>query len=165
MLARSDSGVLPLRRAPVDVRELVERVAAEVRPRAAEKGIALDVAGVGEPMLDADEDLLMQLMLNLSDNAVTYTATGNVMLGWRPTAGAVELYVRDTGRGIPKEHRARVFERFYRADSSRASNGGGAGLGLAICKSIVDAHGGTITVDETDGGGATFVVRLPSAQS
>jgi signal transduction histidine kinase len=77
----------------------------------------------------------------------------------------VLLVVADTGVGIPVQHLPHLFERFYRVDVARSRDAGGSGLGLAICKSIIDAHGGTITVESTPDQGSTFTVRLPEAKA
>jgi signal transduction histidine kinase len=80
-------------------------------------------------------------------------------VGWRAAGATVDLFVRDTGEGVPPEHRARIFDRFYRIDHGRAD--GGVGLGLAICRWIAEAHGGSIRLEAGEGPGSTFVVTLP----
>jgi heavy metal sensor kinase len=160
MLARTDSGALPLQRERVDLGDLVQSVASQVRPLAERKGLRLDVDGDGALFVEGDEDLLLQLMLNLTDNAIKYTAEGSVTLGWRGDARAAAMFVRDTGAGISEEHRRRIFERFYRADASRSAEEGGAGLGLAISRWIAESHGGALSL-ESDAGGSTFRVTLP----
>ncbi|MEX2247850.1 MAG: ATP-binding protein [Dehalococcoidia bacterium] len=159
MLARSDAGALPVEREPVDLRDLVESVAEQVRPLAAQKSLDLRIEPGGPLAVSGDEDLLLQLMLNLADNAARYTSRGSITLGWRKGDRA-EMFVRDTGAGIPPEQRERIFERFYRIEASRSREGGGAGLGLAICRWIAEAHGGALSV-ESDHAGATFTVGLP----
>lgn len=160
MLARTDADALPVQRERVSIGELVESVAEQARPLAREKGLELTLEP-GEPAtISADQDLLLQLLLNLTDNAVKYTDAGNVSIGWRGRAGGVELTVSDTGPGIPAEHRERVFERFHRVDPSRTSTDG-TGLGLSICKWIADAHGGSIRVEQALPHGSRFVVTLP----
>jgi heavy metal sensor kinase len=159
MLARTEAGALPVQRDHVRVRELVESVALQVRPLADAKGLAVQVEPATEVTLVADEDLLLQLLLNLADNAVRYTHAGSITLGWQLRDGTVELSVSDTGPGIPPEHRERIFERFHRVEADRSE--AGSGLGLAICKWIAEAHGGTIRVEEGAGSGSRFVVALP----
>ncbi len=110
----------------------------------------------------ADPDRLRQALGNLIANAVTYTpAGGRVEVAVRRSGGSVILEVTDTGPGIAAEHLPRLFERFYRADSSRTRATGGSGLGLAITKHLVEAHGGRIDVASTVGGGSVFTIRLP----
>jgi signal transduction histidine kinase len=107
------------------------------------------------------------MVMNLLDNAVKFTpAGGAVRLSLTRRADEYLLSVSDTGPGIPAEARARVFERFYRADKARSrSEDGGAGLGLAIARWIARAHDGDLELAEPDGGGATFLARLPVARS
>lgn len=113
-----------------------------------------------------DEDKMKQVLLNLFHNAVQHTDpdTGEIELSLVSAAGDVELAVRDNGSGIPKEHLPHVFDRFYRSDSSRTRKYGGAGLGLAITKSIVELHGGAIGADSVPGKGSVFYVRIPATR-
>jgi heavy metal sensor kinase len=161
MLARSDAGARSLQCERVDLGDLVESVAEQVRPLGERKGLDVRVQGDGVLVAEGDEDLLLQLMLNLADNAIKYTPTGAVTLGWRGGARP-ELFVRDTGPGIAPEHRARIFERFYRVDAARSREEGGAGLGLAISRWIAEAHGGSLTL-ESSSQGSTFTVALPAS--
>jgi heavy metal sensor kinase len=158
-LARADAGALPLQRERVDAGELARSVADDVRPLADAKGLRVDVEGEGAAEIVADEDLLLQLMLNLTDNAIRYTPEGAVTVGWRGGASTVELFVRDTGPGVPADQQERIFERFHRVDASRSRQDGGSGLGLAICRWIAEAHGGTISLESAPGG-STFTVKL-----
>jgi signal transduction histidine kinase len=159
LLARSDAGAIPLQRERTDLGNLIELVAEQVRPLAQEKGLSVRVEGDDQVTAAVDADLILQLLLNLADNAVKYTQSGRITLGWR-NGGQPELFVSDTGPGIPLEHQARVFERFYRVDASRSREAGGAGLGLAIARWISDAHGGVLSV-ESDGSGSRFTLTLP----
>ena len=110
-----------------------------------------------------DADKMKQVILNLFHNAVQHTdpEKGHIRVSLSGENGGVRLSVRDNGPGISADHLPRVFDRFYRADSSRTRRHGGAGLGLAITKSIVNAHGGTISVESREGEGCTFHIRLP----
>jgi two-component system OmpR family sensor kinase len=111
-----------------------------------------------------DKDKMKQVILNLYHNAVQHTdpERGIIAITTQDTGGGcVELAVRDNGPGIGKEHLPHLFDRFYRSDSSRTRKYGGAGLGLSITKSIVEAHGGTIRAESVEGAGSTFTVRLP----
>lgn len=162
MLARSDAGALPLQREPVPVRSLVESIAHQVEPLARAKGIAIAVEPGAPATVLGDQDLLRQLLLNLADNAVKYTDQGTIAIGWRTIAQGVDVFVRDTGPGIPEKDRGRIFERFYRVDASRSGERGGAGLGLAIGKWIAEAHGGRLRVDSSDAG-STFTLTLPTS--
>jgi len=110
-----------------------------------------------------DEDKIKQVILNLFHNAVQHTdpEQGDIQVALETASGGVELTVRDNGSGIPPEHIAKLFDRFYRSDSSRTRKYGGAGLGLAITKSLVELHGGTIRVESFAEGGTAFYVWLP----
>lgn len=161
-LARADAGQLPLARDAVDVAELVAGAAEGVRPAARQGDVAVAVVPGPAVALHADEDLLLQLLLNLLDNAIKHTPPGGqVRVTWRVRAGQLALAVGDTGPGIAPEHLPRIFDRFYRADPARGRAGGGAGLGLAIGRWIAEAHGGSLTAASTPGAGALFTVRLP----
>jgi len=104
---------------------------------------------------------LLQLTINLVDNAIKYTPPGGtVTITTRSEPGWAILEVADTGPGVKPEHRERIFERFFRADSAR-SRGNGTGLGLAISRWIAEAHGGDIRLTGGSAGGSTFWVRLP----
>jgi heavy metal sensor kinase len=163
-LARADAGQIPLEREQVDIGAVIGDAVAQVRPAAEEKGIALSVSDGPDVSLLADQDLLLQLALNLLDNALKYTPRGgSVGVDWSQGGGEVVLRVSDTGSGIAPEHLRRVFDRFYRVDTARSREKGGAGLGLSICHSIAEAHSGSIDVQSTVGEGSTFIVRLPLA--
>ena len=108
-------------------------------------------------------DRLDQVITNLLANAIYYNRDGGeIRVNTRATGGLAELTVSDTGPGIAAEDLPHVFERFYRADKSRARAEGRAGLGLAICKAIVEAHGGAISAGSVPGAGACFTFRLPA---
>jgi signal transduction histidine kinase len=111
----------------------------------------------------ADEGLVRQVAMVLLDNAARYTPAGGAV---RLTSGRsgrwAQFAVSDSGPGIPSGEREHVFERFYRIDKARSREQGGTGLGLAIARSIVEAHGGSISLEQPDGPGSTFTVRLPA---
>ncbi len=168
MLARTDARALRIERERVDIAGLVRSVADQVRPLVERKGLLLDVVGSGDPVVNGDEGLLLQLVLNLVDNAIKYTETGGITLSWRAVEDSpgradrvAQVTVSDTGPGIDPEDRARIFERFYRVGAARTPEGG-AGLGLSICRWIAVEHGGDVTV-ESSGAGSQFTVSLPSA--
>jgi len=161
-LARADAGQIPLAFEAVSLPDVVGAAVEQVRPAASERGIELQLVSSPAVTLRADEDLLLQLLLNLLDNAAKYTpAGGQVTVGWNVDAGQVELWVRDTGIGIASEHLPHLFDRFYRVDRARSRAEGGAGLGLAISRWIAEAHGGSISVESAPGRGSTFAVTLP----
>jgi two-component system OmpR family sensor kinase len=143
------------------------------RARTADRSIELSVerrAEAGEPVVTGDENRLRQAVDNLLTNAVRHTAAGTpITVRVRPDErpGRYALDVLDTGHGLSGEDAARVFERFYRADPSRARTTAqqGSGLGLAIVAAIAQAHGGSATVRSEPGRGACFTLSLPMAAS
>ena len=160
-LARADAGQIPLTLEPVSVSDIVTGALEQVRPLASQREIELRLATETAVTIQADEDLLLQLLLNLLDNAIKYTpAGGQVTTGWSLHDDQVTLWVRDTGPGIPDEHLPHLFDRFYRVDRARSRAEGGVGLGLAISRWIAEAHGGSISVESAQGEGSTFTVRL-----
>ncbi len=168
-LARLDAGVDRLRARSVDVAELAQECALAVRPLAEARGLHLEVRNeCAEANADAasrvstDPDKLREVLSNLLHNAVQYNRPdGKIDLVVGRANGHVRVEVRDTGIGIPPETRERIFERFYRVDPSRTSDGMNAGLGLAIVKEYVDLMGGAIRVESALGRGSTFLVDLP----
>jgi heavy metal sensor kinase len=162
-LARADAGKLELRRQPVDLRHVVEEGVALFEPLAEGRGVSL-AASLAPANVTGDPDRLGQVLTNLLSNAVQYNRPGGaVRVELGVAAAEAVLSVSDTGCGIPEGDRPHIFERFYRVDKARSRASGGNGLGLAICKSIVEAHGGTIGFETKPGQGSTFWVRLPCA--
>ena len=160
-LARVDAGNLVLQREEIDLGGLVEEIASLLEPLAARKGVQLRVPA-SHALFRGDAGQLGQLVTNLLTNAIHYNRPGGEVTATVTTAEQdVELSVADTGCGIPEEDRCHIFERFYRVDKARSREQGGCGLGLAICKSIVEAHGGSITFTSEVDKGTTFLVRLP----
>jgi heavy metal sensor kinase len=163
LLARADAGVLEPLREEVDVTDLLEETAARWQPTLGVRGIELrtSIPPAGGTVL-ADGGMLRRLLDNLLDNATRYTpATGLIQLSGESVAGGWVLSVADSGPGIDPALRARVFERFTRADSARGRDTGGAGLGLSLCAAIAELHGGTLELDDTLRG-ARWLLRLPA---
>jgi PAS domain S-box-containing protein len=111
-----------------------------------------------------DRDMWEKIVLNLLSNAYKFTFAGEVTLTLKPVAGAVKLQVRDTGVGIPEEHREQVFERFHRIESTQARTFEGTGIGLALVEELVKLHGGSVRVESAVGAGSTFTVTIPSGK-
>jgi two-component system phosphate regulon sensor histidine kinase PhoR len=150
---------------PVTLRATAAGVLEELAHRAREKNttLALDIPA-DLPAVRADVQRLHQVLVNLVDNAIKYTAAGShVRVTAAPKNGHVEVCVADNGPGIAPEHLPRVFERFYRVDKARSRELGGTGLGLAIVKHIVHAHGGKVWVESVLGQGSRFYFTLPQA--
>lgn len=167
MLARLDEQ-RPLAWQPVDLLSLASDAVHGARAVAPERSIALEVLpGPGTPEVIGDEGRLRQVLGNLLTNAVKHTPpAADIVVRLGTTDESVVLEVADTGPGLTEEDAARVFERFYRTDSSRTRGGGagGSGLGLSIVAALVAAHRGTVTVDTRPGEGATFRVELPRSR-
>ncbi|MGH7700990.1 MAG: sensor histidine kinase, partial [Gemmatimonadales bacterium] len=166
-LARADEGRAELHREPVDLRAIVDEARETGELLAERSGVAMEVDTPPEPVvLEVDRSRMRQLILNLVENAVKYTPPGGrVRVELARDDGRVQLSVADTGIGIAPGDLPHIFDRFWRADAARTRTGerSGAGLGLAICKWIAEAHGGAIDVQSRPGRGTTFTVSLPHA--
>jgi heavy metal sensor kinase len=161
-LARADAGRLPIEPVPFDLAETVAATVEQFRGVAIEAQVELRDEAMPTPLV-ADEDLLVQALVNLIANAVAHTPPGGVVtVGCRRIETSVRLWVSDTGFGIPIEHQARVFDRFYRVDSGRTRASGGAGLGLAICQAIAEAHDGAVLLNSQPGRGTRVEVVVPA---
>ncbi|MFN8593655.1 MAG: ATP-binding protein [Thermomicrobiales bacterium] len=160
-LARADAGRLVPETMPFALAATIGAVIDQFAPLATAGAIALHDESSPTPVT-ADESLIVQLLVNLVDNALTHTSPGgHVTIGCRGDSDVVRLWVSDTGAGIAPEHQAHIFDRFTRVDSGRGRAHGGAGLGLAICQAIVEAHGGEIALTSTVGQGTRIDVALP----
>ena len=163
-IARNDSYGIAIVKQKFDVIEMIEQVIRKMNPLAESKNIKLYFAK--QPMLEiyADMERIKQLLVILVDNAIKYTPENGVVtikIGHNQDGKKLMLMITDTGIGIPKADQTHIFDRFYRVDKARSRESGGAGLGLAIAKGIVDLHGGELTVESNVGSGATFIVVLP----
>ncbi len=162
-LSRLESGQIALSLAPVAVPELIAEVVEGLAVQAAAHAVRLtaDVdAAVGDAILD--RPAVRRVLTNLVGNAIRHTpADGTIGVSARPTPEGIQVDVSDTGEGIAPEDLPRVFERFYRGEKSRNRGTGGAGLGLAIARGFIEAHGGRIWVESTPGQGSRFSFVLP----
>jgi heavy metal sensor kinase len=164
LLARADAGQLDIADDLFDLPDLLEETVARWRAVAVEHSIELRTAIPANGELRGDRDLIRRLLDNLLSNAIRYTPEGGqVELSAKPVGGQWEITVSDSGPGVPPEARARIFDRFYRADKARRRGQGHAGLGLALSKRIAELHGGNIRLanEPSELGGARFVVQLP----
>lgn len=162
-LSNLESGQIILHLEPMSVAELLEDIRLDFLARFQNKGVAfeLDTTPEGLAMV-CDQDRIKQCLTNLVSNALRATPeSGIVRLEGRQEKDLIQLSVSDTGEGIPEEHLSQLFERFYRVDPSRSQQTGGMGIGLAITKSIVEAHGGTITAESVIGKGSKFTICIP----
>lgn len=158
-LARADAGV-PLRREPVELDRILIESMADARHLT--RGQKLEVGHLEPAIVHGDPDRLKQLILILLDNAIKYTPpNGQVTASLHRSGQRVEVVVRDTGIGIPKEELPRVFDRFYRADPARTRDPGGTGLGLSIARWIAEQHSGAVTLKSSPGEGTTATAHLP----
>jgi two-component system, OmpR family, sensor kinase len=161
-LARADAGRDRPAHERIDLGDLARQAVDGLQTLAAERGVRLAVGAEPGIVVHGDESRLMQLIVNLVDNAIAHTPSGTnvtVDVAMERDGSTAVLSVRDTGLGIAPEHLPHLFERFYRADPARAA--GALGLGLAISRSIVEAHGGRIEAESRPGRGSTFTVKLP----
>jgi two-component system sensor histidine kinase KdpD len=159
-LSRIEGGALRSEKAWSDAAELIGDVAVRLAQLAGGHPVATEVEP-DLPKVCFDPVQIAQVLMNLGENAITYTPTGTrVTLAARAVPGAIEFAVRDAGPGIPAERQPHLFEKFYRIDAV----GPGIGLGLVICKGLVEAHAGRIWVESEEGAGATFRFTIPLAE-
>ncbi len=164
-LSRLESGDVPLEPERIELGPLVAQVLSEIEVARRDRGVQVE-AEIPEdlPAAMADRERIHQVLFNLVDNAVRFTpAGGEVRVSASRHNGSVEVRVADTGVGIAPEHLPRLFERFYRVDSARSREDGGTGIGLAIARSVVEAHGGHIEAESRLGQGSVFSFELPAA--
>ncbi len=160
-LARLDAAQEPMKRAPLDLAKITTECLELVRPLATERGLKIQ-AELPVTQCSGDVDRLGLVIANLLTNAIHYNREGgDICISVGKDNGKAILSVTDGGLGISEDDLPHIFERFWRADKSRGRVQGGAGLGLAIAKSIIDAHGGTIEVVSEPGKESTFRLRLP----
>lgn len=146
---------------PVDVKELLEEVCSTMDGKARKFNITLH-RDISQAMVYGDRKLLLQVFTNLLDNAIKYNEPqGEIFVKSQTNQTQVQIWVKDTGIGIPEESRERIFEPFYRVDKGRSRETGGTGLGLALVKQLVEKHKGDIQLVDTKEKGATFRVTLP----
>ena len=157
VLARADVGTMKLQKSRFYLEETIASSLRSARTLAQARGITLSESHDGEMPIDADEDLVKEMLLNLIDNAIKYSdGGGEVSVCARRDGGQYEIEIRDRGRGIAPDQQPLIFERFYRGDRESA----GAGLGLPIARWIARAHGGDVVLRSSGEGGSAFVATL-----
>ena len=162
-LTKLDSGVLePV--SAVNVLPVLEQVMRMMDLVAQEKGLELTYTAAEDCVVQATKDEIHQVIYNLTDNALKYSAKGTVLISLKKSGGTVLLTVADQGPGIPEADLPRIFERFYRVDKARSRAAGGTGLGLSIVSDTVKRRGGTVEAANRSEGGAVFTVRWPAAE-
>ncbi|GFN30105.1 PAS domain-containing sensor histidine kinase [Paenibacillus curdlanolyticus] len=179
-LSKIESRRVPLLFSPVEMVSFAAKTLQLLEAEAARKSIQLKLEADGDVYVEADEDRLQQIIVNLLANGINYTPDGGKVTlivepvwpdSYRSAAhfeekthddyDRIRILIKDTGIGIPKKDLPRIFERFYRVDKARSRSSGGTGLGLSIVKHLVELHNGTIAVDSEVGVGTTFVIELP----
>ena len=161
-LSRQDSGLDQTKHEPVQIDKVLQEVVEQMKVVADEKEIRLTLAENPPFQVFGDYFQLRRLFINLLDNGIKYNSEGGQVSVRSEAAGEwVSISVSDSGIGIPEEHLPKIFRRFYRVDPSRASDDGSTGLGLSLCKSIVEATGGTIIVESVLDRGTEYIVNLP----
>jgi heavy metal sensor kinase len=164
-VSRLDAGEAEMERVTLNLSDLVASTAEQMRLLAEDKNISLSFSAKEKVLVEGDRARLKQVVVNLLDNAVTYTPPGGrIQLLVRIDDGRAVLEVEDNGAGIPKDSLPHIFERFYRADKARSRRMGGTGLGLSIVQAICSAHGGEVQADSVEGQGSLFTVRFPLAE-
>jgi signal transduction histidine kinase len=166
-LARSDAGRLTIRPVPSEIAALVDDAVKTMRSQTESRGQSLSqVVAPGLPRIEVDPDRIRQVLVNLITNAHEYSPEGaSIRVTAARVAADVEIAVIDDGPGIPESQLGHIFDRFTRGDAGLTQHVGGTGLGLAISKSLVELHGGTIHAEASEGGGATFRIRLPVTEA
>ncbi len=165
-LAQAEAGQLQLVRQPSSLPAIIDQAVEILRPQTDAKGVDLCIdVPPNLPRVNVDPERVGQVLRNLLNNALAHTSSGTITVAAREIDGMVEVSVQDTGMGIKPEQLPFVFDRFYRADRSRARQTGGAGLGLAIVKQLVQAMGGTVGAESQLGVGSRFYFTLPVAEA
>jgi len=165
-LTRLDARSDRLRIEPVDAVAIAEQCATLIRPLARARNLSVQIHSDSPVNLATDPDKLREIIANLMHNAVEYNRpAGAINVFVHSVDDGLDLEVRDTGIGISPEYRDKIFERFFRADPSRAADGMHAGLGLAIVRGYVELLGGTIRVESEPGRGSSFHVHIPTTET
>lgn len=161
LLAQSDAGSYPIQKQKFHLDEVLQETVEDAQNLTEDGSVKILLNKCSPVEYFGDEHLIRRLLLNISDNALKYTCEGQIEFGLKLMPGAVKISISDTGIGIPEEDLPLIFNRFYRADKSHNNANSGNGLGLAICKWIVDAHNGEINIESIPGKGTVVKILLP----
>ena len=159
ILSAAESNIV--RKHATNIARICRATVQGLEAKAEEKDLKLSYTGPNEVFIEANETQLTQVLMNLIENAINYTPSGNVWVELAEASDHVTIQVRDTGIGIASDQAPRIFERFYRVDKARSRSTGGTGLGLSIVKHIIEVHGGTVRLESALNSGSTFTVTLP----
>ena len=160
-ISKIELGVIKVAKESVAVNEVADSVLAVLEEQAKAKNLSMTLSIPPDlQTFNADRDRLVQIMTNLVENAIKFTDKGGVTIGMSEAGGQKELYVEDTGIGVPEKHLRRLGERFYRVDPARSRKMGGTGLGLAIVKHLVKAHGWEMKIESTAGKGTKVRILI-----
>ncbi len=161
-LTRLEGGTGQLKSELLALAEIVREAVGKTEVKWRKKKLRVRAELDEELLIKGDGDRLLQVLINLLDNAIAYTdPAGEILVRLSDANGEALLEVIDSGVGIAQEHLPHIAERFYRADKGRTRTGGGAGIGLSIVREIIELHGGTLAIDSTIGQGTNVSIRLP----
>lgn len=161
-LARADGARSAIQKTLTDLKAFVDDIYAQATQLKNDLTVKIHLDNVPALYVDMDASLIRRAMINLIENALHYNKTGgDIWIGAEKARGHVIIYVKDNGMGIPNASQSKIFERFFRVDKARSRRQGGAGLGLSIVKSIVEAHGGSVRLSSELNHGSTFQIVLP----
>ena len=145
----------------IDLAPMIEEIFADIAPLAESNDITLEYDGQGT--MTGSDPLIYRLIFNLTENAIKYNRTGGkVRISVNQDENGIEIKIKDTGCGIPKEYQRIIFQAFFRVDKSRSREYGGVGLGLSLVWEIAELHGGKVYVEESSNEGTTIVVKFPA---
>ena len=161
-LARIEANTIRIEKRDVPIRAVIESVTEHMRPLADEKALELHIQA-GDDIAHCDESRLRQILTNIVGNAIKFTARGSITVRSERVGNDIRVEIEDTGIGMPQDLIPVVFDRFIQADNSNTRSHNGLGLGLAICKELVQRHGGWIKVESAEGEGSKFIFTLPAA--
>lgn len=160
-ISRMESGKFELTKIDINLEKMIKDVSEELMILANQKDLKIITKIERIPRIHADDSRIREIMNNLLTNAIKFTEKGSIIISAKVKGESIEISVKDTGVGIPKDKIENLFQKFYQVDSSISRRYGGTGLGLSITKQIVEAHGGKIKVESIEKKGTSFIFTLP----